>query len=161
LKWSVAEIMHTFWLRYRRQVGEKIRAGLLVGVSLMWLNFWGIIPPPNAAAAQAEHIVLVVLEGIKPSTIQSGATPHLAKLAQEGAVSWSAQSISPPLTVSAMASLLTGLPVEKHRITPDWEQYDFAILHDPSCVPPLSLIIWTLRAGQTPACSSWTNAFIN
>lgn len=118
--------MHTFWLRYRRQVGGKIRAGLLVGVSLMWVNFWGIIPPPNAAAAQAEHIVLVVLEGIKPSTIQSGTTPHLAKLAQEGAVSWSAQSISPPLTVSAMASLLTGLPVEKHRVTPDWEQYDFA-----------------------------------
>ncbi len=98
----------------------------MVVLSLMWLSFGGILPPANASAAQAEHIVLVVLEGIKSSTIQSGATPHLAKLAQEGAVSWSAQSITPPLTVSAMASLLTGLSVEKHRITADWENYDFA-----------------------------------
>ena len=81
--------MNIFWLGYRRQVAKKIHGNLLVVVSLMWLNFWGIIPPPDASAAQAEHIVLVVLEGIKSSTIQSGATPHLAKLAQEGAVSLS------------------------------------------------------------------------
>jgi len=98
----------------------------LIVLSLLWLSLGGIFPLPKATAAHAEHIVLVVLEGIKPSTIQSGATPHLAKLAQEGAVSWSAQSITPPLTVSAMASLLTGLPVEKHRVTADWENYDFA-----------------------------------
>ncbi len=85
---------------------------------------WGF--PSKAVASQADHIILVVLEGIKSSTIQSGATPTLAKLAKEGGVTWSAQSISPPLTVSAMASLLTGLPVAKHRITADWENYDFA-----------------------------------
>jgi type I phosphodiesterase/nucleotide pyrophosphatase len=119
--------MHTFWLRYQRQLAKKIHKGLLLfGLSLMWLNLWGILPPADAAAVQAEHIVLVVLEGIKSSTIQSGATPHLEKLAQEGAVSWSAQSITPPLTVPAMASLLTGLPVKKHRITAEWENYDFA-----------------------------------
>jgi len=92
----------------------------------MWLNFGGVIPPATASANQAEHIVLIVLEGIKSSTLQSGATPHIAKLAREGVVTWSAQSISPPLTVSAMASLLTGLPVEKHRINASWEKYDFA-----------------------------------
>ena len=92
----------------------------------MWLNFWGITPVPQVSAAQTEHIVLVVLEGIKSSTIRNGEMPHLAKLAGEGAASWSAQSITPPLTVSAMASLLTGLPVEKHRITAEWERYDFA-----------------------------------
>ena len=41
-------------------------------------------------------------------------------------MTWSAQSIFPPLTVPAMASLLTGLPIDKHRVTPAWEQYDFA-----------------------------------
>ena len=92
----------------------------------MCLIFLGIAHPSKASAEQAEHIVLVVLEGIKSSTIQSGVTPHLAKLAQDGVVSWDAQSITPPLTVSAMASLLTGLPVEKHRINADWEEYDFA-----------------------------------
>jgi len=119
--------MSTFWLRYRQQqVAHTIHGSLLIVLSLIGLSLGGIAPLPKASAAQVEHIVLVVLEGIKPSTIQSGATPHLAKLVQEGAVSWSAQSITPALTVSAMASLLTGLPVEKHRITADWEHYDFA-----------------------------------
>ena len=118
--------MSTFWLTYGRQITGKTHRVLLVGVSLMCLGFSGIAPPAEASAAQAEHIVLVVLEGIKSSTIQSGATPHIAKLAEDGVVSWSAQSITPPLTVSSMASLFTGLPVEKHRVTADWEHYDFA-----------------------------------
>ena len=67
----------------------------------------------SAFAQQAEHILLFVLEGIKSTTIQGGQTPHLHNLAKEGVVSWSAQSITPPLTVSAMASLLTGLPRRK------------------------------------------------
>ena len=118
--------MSIFWLTYGRQITGKIQRGLFVGVSLICLSFSGIAQPAKASAAQAEHIVLVVLEGIKSSTIQSGATPHIAQLADDGVVSWSAQSITPPLTVSSMASLFTGLPVEKHRITAEWENYDFA-----------------------------------
>ena len=75
---------------------------------------------------QASHIVLVVLEGIDPDTIKSGSMPNLAQFAQEGSAKWSATSVSPPLTVPAMASLLTGLPIKKHKITPEWEKYDFA-----------------------------------
>ena len=78
------------------------------------------------SAKQANHIVLVVLEGIAPDTIKSGSMPHLVQFAQKGAVKWAANSVSPPLTVPAMASLLTGLPIKKHRVTPDWEDYDFA-----------------------------------
>lgn len=95
---------------------------LSVGIVLLATVF---INPTGAWAVQANHIILVVLEGIKPSTIQSGATPTLARLAKEGAASWSAQSISPPLTVSSMASLLTGMTVERHRVNADWENYDF------------------------------------
>lgn len=81
--------------------------------------------PARALAVQADHVILLVLEGIKSSTIQTGTTPVLARLAQEGTVSWSAQSIHPALTVPSMASLLTGLPVERHRVNADWEDYDF------------------------------------
>ena len=69
---------------------------------------------------------MVVLEGIGKDAIQSGSMPILNNLAKEGAVSWSAESLSPPLTVPAMASLLTGLPISKHRVTSAWEEYDFA-----------------------------------
>ncbi len=81
---------------------------------------------PQAAAKQPDHIIMIVLEGIGKEAIQSGSMPNVAQLAKDGAASWSAESLSPPLTVSSMATLLTGLPVSKHRITADWEEYDFA-----------------------------------
>lgn len=91
---------------------------------MFFVGFWGSVYANEAK--QANHIVLVALEGISPETVKSGEMPVLAGFAQKGAVKWSATSVSPPLTVPAMASLLTGLPINKHRITPDWEDYDFA-----------------------------------
>ncbi|WP_447970154.1 alkaline phosphatase family protein [Nitrospira sp. M1] len=77
-------------------------------------------------AKQPDHIILVVLEGIGKDAVLSGDMPTLNSLAKEGAVTWSAESLTPPLTVPTMASLLTGLPISKHRITSAWEEYDFA-----------------------------------
>jgi len=108
---------------------QHLRGNLIRRVLLAWSLVWIVligVTPSIVSATQAEHIILVVLEGIKSSSIQDGATPTLARLAMDGVVTWSAQSITPPLTVSAMASLLTGLQVEKHRVTAEWETYDFA-----------------------------------
>ncbi len=105
--------------------GNKTTRYVLMVIGLAWVGLIGGLPS-TTSAAQTEHIVLIVLEGINSATIQSGATPTLAKLAREGAASWTAQSVDPPHTVSAMASLLTGLPVNKHRVTAQWETYDFA-----------------------------------
>jgi len=111
----------TYWQQMMCNATRRI----LIVAGMAWFSLAGAMAS-TASAAQADHIVLVVLEGIKSSTIQSGATPTLTKFAREGAVTWSAQSITPPLAVSAMASLLTGLPVDKHRVTAEWETYDFA-----------------------------------
>ena len=83
-------------------------------------------PSPAFGGTQTDHIILVVLEGIGNEQIQSGELPVLQRLAKEGAVTWSAKSITPSLSVPAMASLLTGLPVERHRINKEWEHYDFS-----------------------------------
>ncbi|MEJ2229592.1 MAG: alkaline phosphatase [Nitrospirales bacterium] len=117
--------MSIFRVTRSRHPGRNIFRGFLLGWGVAWLMLIGGAPSIGSAA-QAEHIILIVLEGIKSSSIQGGAAPTLAQLAREGVVTWSAQSITPPLTVSAMASLLTGLPVEKHRVTAEWETYDFA-----------------------------------
>lgn len=78
-----------------------------------------------AMAAQADHVLLFVLEGVDHGAIQAN-MPVVQKLAKEGSVKLEAQSISPPLTVSSMATLLTGLPVTKHRVNREWEKYDFS-----------------------------------
>ncbi len=78
-----------------------------------------------SSPTQADHILLFVLEGVGNDSIQNGTMPVLQKLAQEGAVTWKAESVS-PYTVPSMASLLTGLPVKKHRVNQEWETYDFS-----------------------------------
>jgi len=93
--------------------------GLIMHISV--LNQTG----EAAESHQADHVILIVLEGVGNHPIQSGTMPIVGKLAREGAVTWSAQTVSLSLTVPAMASLLTGLPVQKHRVNKEWERYDF------------------------------------
>ncbi len=86
---------------------------------------WSNTPRP-LPETDAEHVIVFALEGIANGSIQDGTMPVLNRMSREGAVTWSATSISPALTVPSMASLITGLPVEKHRITQEWETYDFS-----------------------------------
>lgn len=81
---------------------------------------------PSLQEMEPEHVIVFALEGIANESIQDGTMPVLNQMSREGSVTWSATSISPALTVPAMASLVTGLPVEKHRITQEWETYDFS-----------------------------------
>ena len=50
--------------------------------------------------------------------------PVLSKLVSEGSATWSATSLRPALRLPLMASLITGLPVERHGIT--WNTFEFS-----------------------------------
>lgn len=76
-----------------------------------------------AAEAVADYVILFVLEGIGPEALKTGAAPALRRLVKGGSVTWTATGVQPALRLPAMASLLTGLPVEKHGIT--WNTFDF------------------------------------
>lgn len=79
---------------------------------------------PSPPITTAEHIILFVLEGIDQQALKTGPMPVLGRLAKDGAATWSAQTITPPLRLPAMASLLTGLPADKHGIT--WDAFEFS-----------------------------------
>jgi Type I phosphodiesterase / nucleotide pyrophosphatase len=71
-----------------------------------------------------EHVILFVLEGFGQDSLKGGAMPVLSKLVKDGAVTWSATGVSPALRLPTMASLVTGMPVEKHGIT--WNAFEFS-----------------------------------
>lgn len=81
-------------------------------------------PPASPTSAATEHVILFVLEGVDRQSLKTGPMPALSRLAQEGAATWSAGTVAPPSRLPAMASLLTGLPVEKHGIT--WDTFEFS-----------------------------------
>jgi predicted AlkP superfamily pyrophosphatase or phosphodiesterase len=83
------------------------------------------VSPTRAVAAQSdprpEHIVLVSFDGARPDFVQQAQMPTLHAMAREGAVTWTARSIVPPLTLPAHTSMLTGLAPEEHGVY--WNQW--------------------------------------
>ena len=82
------------------------------------------VAAPPAAEVQPEHVILFVLEGFGQDSLKTGAMPVLSKLVKNGSVTWSATAVNPPLRLPTMASIFTGMPVEKHGV--DWDTFDFA-----------------------------------
>ena len=76
------------------------------------------------SASPTEHVILFVLEGFDQDSLKTGTMPSLSKLVKNGATTWSATGVKPALRLPTMASLLTGLPVEKHGIT--WNFFEIS-----------------------------------
>jgi Type I phosphodiesterase / nucleotide pyrophosphatase len=84
-----------------------------------------VLPAPTpASTAHTEHVILFVLEGLGQDSLKGGTMPTLSKLIKEGSVTWSATAVKPALRLPTMASLITGMPVEKHGIT--WNTFEFS-----------------------------------
>jgi hypothetical protein len=77
-----------------------------------------------ASTAPTEHVILFVLEGFGRDSLKGGTMPTLSRLIKEGSVTWSATAVKPALRLPTMASLITGMPVEKHGIT--WNTFEFS-----------------------------------
>ena len=109
----------------RKLVGfVLVVAALAVGpADLFAARGGGEIPPPSSAV-DTEYVILFVLEGIGQESLKGGSMPVLSKLISEGSATWSATSLRPALRLPLMASLITGLPVERHGIT--WNTFEFS-----------------------------------
>jgi Type I phosphodiesterase / nucleotide pyrophosphatase len=78
--------------------------------------------PP--AAPPTEHVILFVLEGFGQDSLKGGTMPTMSKLIKDGSVTWSATGVKPALRLPTMASIITGVPVEKHGI--NWNSFEFS-----------------------------------
>jgi hypothetical protein len=78
----------------------------------------------TVSTSPTEHVILFVLEGFGQDSLKGGTMPSLSKLVKEGSVTWSATGVKPALRLPTMASLITGMPVEKHGIT--WNIFEFS-----------------------------------
>ena len=70
----------------------------------------------------AEHVFVISFDGGKPAVIAESEMPTLKKLAAEGAVTWTAQTIFPSKTLPSHTSMLTGVGPDKHQVL--WNNYE-------------------------------------
>ena len=105
----------------------------VIGLSLLGLEM--ITPPAGAVPSSIpkasesspgapEHVILFVLEGFGQDSLKGGTMPVLSKLVKDGSATWSATGVNPALRLPTMASIVTGMPVEKHGIT--WNVFEFS-----------------------------------
>ncbi|MBX3236925.1 MAG: alkaline phosphatase family protein [Nitrospiraceae bacterium] len=80
--------------------------------------------PAAVPGIDTEHVILFVLEGVDQEALKSGAMPALSGLAKNGSATWAATAVAPARRLPTMASLVTGMPVDKHGIT--WNFFEFS-----------------------------------
>jgi len=100
--------------------------GFILGLQLFIAGLASAAAPadPPGSGGAAGRVILFVLEGVDQPALIQGPMPVLSRLIRQGAVTWSAETVSPALRLPAMASLFTGLPVSKHGIT--WDYFEFS-----------------------------------
>jgi arylsulfatase A-like enzyme len=65
------------------------------------------------------RVIIVVLDGLRADAIHLFALPNLAGLAQRGAATFTARTVTPSVTAAAMTSLFTGVTPDVHGLTSD------------------------------------------
>lgn len=90
---------------------------------------WLLLPIAAAVAGGeapqgVEHVFIVSFDGAGglPEVVSGRKNmPEFKRMAEEGAVSWSAQTIFPSITLPSHTSMLTGVGPKKHQVTwNDW-----------------------------------------
>lgn len=106
------------------QSSRTVRAAALA-LSVAFFSSAAAGEPPEspASAGPTDHVILFVLEGVEQPALKAGPMPVLSRLVHDGAATWTATGVKPAQRLPTMASLVTGLPVEKHGIS--WNSFDF------------------------------------
>lgn len=71
---------------------------------------------PVAPAPKIEHVIIISIDGLRPDALFLADAPQLDDLIARGAYSPEAQTISISVTLPSHASMLSGMPPEKHGI---------------------------------------------
>jgi predicted AlkP superfamily pyrophosphatase or phosphodiesterase len=93
----------------------KIALGLIRAFAL-WAWLGASFSAPMYGAPRVGHVFIVSIDGGKPEVISECEMPVLKGLAAQGAGTWTAQTISPSVTLPSHTSMLTGVGPDKHHV---------------------------------------------
>ena len=97
----------------------------------------------------ADHVILIVIDGLRPDALLQAASPAVLRLIERGAFTLSACTVMPPVTLPAHMSMFHSVLPEVHGVT--------ANLWRPMPGEPIpSIADWVYRAGkQTASFYTW------
>jgi len=93
--------------------------------SLLWLVLGVFCLASAHGADSTRHVVIITLDGCTPRMFQDEYAKTLKSLWSRGCYTWEAQTVMPSVTMTAHASLLTGLTPARHGVNSnDWRPED-------------------------------------
>jgi predicted AlkP superfamily pyrophosphatase or phosphodiesterase len=78
--------------------------------------------PVGNPPAGIKHVVIVSLDGGKPSVLRDSKMPSLMSYISGGAVDWDAQTTMPSVTLPSHSAMLSGLAPANHKVL--WNSYE-------------------------------------
>ena len=103
-------------------VGRPRNAVAILLLTVILGALSAMLPTASAAEGQADKIVVIMVDGLRPDALKHAKVPAIEGLIKRGASTMKAQTVTPSLTLPAFASVLTGLTVEQHGV--NWNEYD-------------------------------------
>lgn len=83
---------------------------------------FSLISTQSLFAANVDHVIVISIDGGKPSVIAKSEMPTLKRLAADGGSTFSARTIFPSKTLPSHTSMLTGVDPKIHKIT--WNNWN-------------------------------------
>jgi predicted AlkP superfamily pyrophosphatase or phosphodiesterase len=96
------------------------RRHLWLGLVLVVLV--GVVGPASAGERLADRCFVVTIDGCAPRYLENCAVPNLRNLMRHGSWTWRAETVTPSLSLPAMASLVSGLLPRQHGV--DWDRWE-------------------------------------
>jgi hypothetical protein len=81
--------------------------------------------PSYGKPSEIKHVVLIVLDGVRPDRLLAANTPNMDNLMADGSYTWNAITVVPSVTLSAIPSIFTGATPPVHKVN-DWAGDIFA-----------------------------------
>lgn len=72
---------------------------------------------PTARPAADAHVVLVVMDGLRPDAIAASGAPNLKRLVAAAAASLEARAVEIPETLPGFVTMASGVPPSRHGVT--------------------------------------------
>ncbi|MBS0663733.1 MAG: alkaline phosphatase family protein [Verrucomicrobia bacterium] len=131
-----------------------MRRCLLLLLCLGWTAGWaGELPPPPP---QVEHVVIFIIDGLRPDVALRADMPGLRSLMREGAFTFWARTTSVAITLPSCTSALTGVTPARHQVS--WNRDQPAAQQGYPAVP--TVLELATKAGRVTALVAGKSKFV-
>lgn len=97
--------------------GRYLIALLVIAFFVGFFSFGSA--PSYGKPSEIKHVVLFVLDGVRPDRLLAANTPNMDNLVADGSYTWNAITVVPSVTLSAIPSIFTGANPDVHKVN-DW-----------------------------------------